>query len=160
MNHSAETLNVISQQLFAAMDFLIPQFLENPNDFGIAQGNLCCLVMDESGNVVGKHWGDDKVKQRNSAKVAWQKVMQVWLTDTPTYTYEQQVYAKQKNWWEFGIPLPELIGWEGGLPARLADGTKIAIAFSGFYGDKDAELIRKAGATLGNQLTVLPPQAG
>lgn len=155
MTNNAETLHQISQKLFAAMDTLIPSYLENPNDFGIAQGNLCALIMDEFGNVSGRHWGDDKVKQRNSAKVAWQKVMQVWLTDTPTYQYEQEVYSKQKNWWEFGIPLPELIGWEGGLPGRLADGTKVAFAFSGFYGDKDADLIRKSAAILGKELTVL-----
>lgn len=147
-------LHSIAQQLFAAMDRLIPKYLENPNDFGIAQGNLCCLIMDEAGNVEGHHWGDDKVKQRNSAKVAWQKVMQVWITDTATGTYEKEVYAQQKNWWEYGIPLPELIGWEGGLPARLSDSTKIAIAFSGFYGDKDVALIREAAATLTGQINL------
>jgi uncharacterized protein GlcG (DUF336 family) len=142
----------VCHELFSAMDSRIPKYLENPNDFGIAEGNVCCLVMDASGQVVGRHWGSDKVKQRKSAQVAWQKVMQVWLTDTPTGKYEEQVYAKQKNWWEYGIPLPELIGWEGGLPARLADGTHIAIAFSGFYADKDCALIRESVGTLGGKM--------
>ena len=135
------------------MDLLIPKFLENPNDFSIAEGNLSCLIMDESGNMIGKHWGTDHVKQRKSAQTAMQKVLQVWLTDTRTYTFEQEVYSKQKNWWEYGIPLPELIGWEGGIPARLADGTKVAIAISGMYGDKDAALILDACATIPEQIT-------
>jgi glc operon protein GlcG len=147
-------LNTIAQNLFLAMDSLIPKFLENPDDFAIAEGNVCCLIMDEEGNVVGKHWGTDRVKQRKSAQVGWQKVMQVWLTDTPTGTYEEKVYSKQMNWWEYGIPLPELIGWQGGLPARLADGSKIAIAFSGFHGDKDCAIIRQAAGMMPIQITV------
>jgi len=139
------------------MDTLIPEYLKNPNDFAIAEGNVSCLIMDESGNVFGKHWGTDRVRQRKSAQVAMQKVLQVWLTDTATGAYEEQVYSKQKNWWEYGIPLPELIGWEGGLPARLTDGTKVAIAFSGFYGDKDAALIRQAASSIPDQMSIIDP---
>lgn len=152
--NSNTLFHAAAQELFPALEKLIPHYLEDPVDYAIAEGNLSCLVMDGIGNVSGFHWGDNRVKQRQSAQVAWQKVMQVWLTDTPTGLYEQKVYSRQMNWWEYGIPLPELIGWEGGLPARLADGTPLALAFSGFRGEQDCAILRAAVASLEGRIVL------
>ncbi len=133
-----------SQLFFSHMEELLPEFLADPTDKAIADGNVVCLIMDSSGNLIGKQWGDDPVKQRLSSHVAWSKVQQVHLTNEPTYVYEQKVYRNELKWWEYGIPLPELIGWEGGLPIQLPNGINLSIAFSGFRGDKDCEIIRKA----------------
>lgn len=133
-----------------ALEERIPAFLAVPEDRAIADGNLVLVAIHESGHVFGRFWGDDPVRQRQSALVAWTKANQVRLTRTPTGTYEREVYTGAKRWWEYGIPLPELIGWEGGLHAILDDGSSIALAFSGLRGEKDvALLVAAANATTG-----------
>lgn len=124
----------------------VPAFLEDAADFAIADGNVAFLIVRGDGHVWGRFYGSDKVKQRKSGMVAWQKAMQVWLTGVATNTYETLVYTHQKQWWNYGIPLPELIGWEGGLPAVLADGMPVALAFSGFRGHRDREILEAAVA--------------
>ncbi len=145
-------------QLAAAIEQLIPEYLANPADRAIADGNLALCVVDDAGHIYGRLYGADRVKQRSSANVAWRKVMQVWLTGVATGRYEEHVYAHRLNWWEYGIPLPELIGWEGGQPAQLADGTRLALAFSGLRGEQDCEIVRRAAAQVpGLSLAVAGP---
>jgi len=132
-------------------------FLEVQDDFDIARGNLVFVAVDATGRVQGRYWGDDPVRQRESAMVAWSKVNQVKLTRTATGLYERLVYAGRKNWWEYGIPLPQFIGWEGGLPAVLADGTFVALALSGLRQDKDCELLSRAVADT-EGIELLPPE--
>ncbi|MCB9496127.1 MAG: hypothetical protein H6686_04480 [Fibrobacteria bacterium] len=141
-DHFRQVLAAFATQLEARFD----TFLAEPLDRDIAQGNLVFVAVHESGEVFGRYWGTDPVRQRQSAMVAWTKVNQVKLTRTATGLYEKLVYAGQKNWWEFGIPLPEFIGWEGGMPALLDDGTFAALAFSGLRGDKDCELMAQAAS--------------
>jgi hypothetical protein len=45
-----------------------------------------------------------------------------------------------------GIEAPDLIGWEGGQPLTLANGTKLSVGFSGFRGVIDLEIMVKAFA--------------
>jgi glc operon protein GlcG len=137
-----------STQIFADLldeiENLFPEFDREPTDHAICDGNGAALILDAQGNWYGRMFGKDRNQQRETSKVAWQKATQVWCTGIATGEYEEKVYSKQLNWWEFGIPLPELIGWRGGLPAQLSDGTKLALAFSGFRGEIDCEILRKA----------------
>ena len=142
---NAETIH----SLIRAIESLVPKYLQIPEDFQIAEGNMALYILDADGNMYGKMFGSDRAKQRISGKVAWYKVNQVWLTHKPTGVYEQLVYNNQVNWWEFGVPKNEFIGWEGGMPAELVDGSQIAIALSGLRGDKDCEVIREAAALVG-----------
>lgn len=146
MTRTIDNFRQIVERFAKAIEERIPSFLEVAEDFDIARGNLVFTAIHESGEVFGRFWGDDPVRQRQSAMVAWTKVNQVRLSRTATGLYEQQVYTGVKNWWEYGIPLPELIGWEGGLPAVLDDGTFVAIALSGLRGDKDVDLLSRAAA--------------
>lgn len=136
----------IFQQLLDEVGKLFPEFDANPTDHAICGGNGAALILDAQGNWYGRMYGTNPDKQRQTSRVAWQKVTQVWATNVATGVYEEMVYSKQLNWWEFGIPLPELIGWRGGLPARLADGSRVAIAFSGFRGEIDCEILIRAVA--------------
>ena len=43
-----------------------------------------------------------------------------------------------------GIEAPDLIGWEGGQPLVLKDGTTLSVGFSGFRGVTDLEIMVKA----------------
>lgn len=153
-----DRFQIILSSLAAAIERHTPAFLADPEDLAIAQGNLVFVAIDDAGHVFGRYWGTDPVRQRGSAMVAWTKANQVRLTRTSTGLYEKLVYTGQKNWWEYGIPLPEFIGWEGGLPAVLEDGTLVALGLSGLRQDKDcALLVRAIAETEG--VTLLPPEA-
>lgn len=151
----AARFHSILSSLAVAIERHMPTYLADPEDLAIAQGNLVFVAVDDAGHVFGRYWGTDPVRQRGSANVAWSKVNQVKLTRTATGAYERQVWAGRKNWWEFGIPLPEFIGWEGGLPATLEDGTFVALALSGLRQDKDCALLATAVAeTQGVELQI------
>lgn len=143
------------QALIDAVEAIVPKFLEDPEDFKIAEGNMALYILDESGNMYGRMFGSDRAKQRISGKVAWHKVTQVWLTRKSTGTYERLVYNNEVPWWEYGVPKNEFIGWEGGVPAQLADGSFLALALSGLRGDKDVEVLREAAARVGGGLRLL-----
>ena len=98
----------------------------------------------ESGYFAGKTFGTDLIEMRESGRVAREKATQVFITKLPTGRYEELVYAKEVDWEEFGIMKPDFIGWEGGIPAKLEDGSFLALAFSGFRGESDCEILRLA----------------
>lgn len=135
--------------LIATIEALVPKYLEEREDFLIAEGNMALYILDDQGNMHGRMFGTDPAKQRISGKVAWHKVTQVWLSRKPTGLYEKLVYNNEVNWWEFGVPKNEFIGWEGGIPAELADGSRLAIALSGLRGERDCDVIRQAAAMVG-----------
>lgn len=137
------------QRLIQTVESLVPRYLEDPVDFQIAEGNMALYILDQDGNLHGKMFGSDPAKQRISGRVAWHKVTQVWLTREATGTYEKKVYNDEVRWWEFGVPKNEFIGWEGGLPARLSDGTFLSVALSGLRGDRDCDLLREAAIQVG-----------
>lgn len=43
-----------------------------------------------------------------------------------------------------GIEAPDLIGWEGGQPLTMKNGTRFSVGFSGFRGVTDLEIMVKA----------------
>lgn len=128
---------------FKMLDLLIPEFSENPLD-AFANGNVAVCLIDEDGNVCGKIWGDDKICGRQFFKNAWIKASQVWITGMKTGEYEKKLYNGEFEEEKYGISKPDLIGWEGGQPIILKDGTQLSVGFSGFRGINDLAIVTKA----------------
>ena len=111
---------------------------------GQIKGVASLCIIGEDGQVYGKIFGTDKLRGRDSFKIAWTKASQVWITGFKTNEYERMIFTDQIDYHTFGIPLPDLIGYEGGQPITLRDGTKLAVGFSGFRGTSDLEIVLKA----------------
>ncbi len=137
-------LNAIINGMFDTIEKLIPHYLKNPDDKNIANGNVAVCIIDDQGRVYGRMFGTDKARLRQSFKLAWIKASQVWLTGIKTGEYERMVFTKEVEENANGIEAPDLIGWEGGQPLSLADGTKLSVGFSGFRGVIDLEIMVKA----------------
>lgn len=123
---------------------LIPTYKESKIDWNITEGNVAVCIIDDAGNVYGKIWGDNKIKGRRVYDIAYRKASQVWITGYKTGEFERLVFTDQINYREFGIDLPDLMGWEGGQPIQLDAETKIYCGFSGFKGVTDVAIVRKA----------------
>jgi len=139
----------VTEQLIEEVAKLVPEFLQDPIDAQMSGGgNAACAVIDEKGLVRGRIFGTDKAKARWSFGIANRKVIQVWSTGYATGRFEELVYGGQLDDSVFGINRPDFIGWPGGVPLLLPDGTLIAAAFSGFRGKKDVEIIERAAANI------------
>lgn len=123
---------------------LIPTYKESKIDWNITEGNVAVCIIDDAGNVYGKIWGDNKIKGRRVYDIAYRKASQVWITGYKTGEFERLVFTDQINYREFGIDLPDLMGWEGGQPIQLDAETKIYCGFSGFKGVTDVAIVKKA----------------
>ena len=134
--------------LLQAIEALIPGYMERVEDSRIANGNVAVCLIDESGQVHSKMFGTDKPRLRQSYKVAWTKASQVWLTGEKTGDYERMVFNGEVAENANGIEAPDLIGWVGGQPLTLADGTNLAVGFSGFRGVTDLEIMVRALANV------------
>jgi len=143
---SPAELTATVEKLIAEIERLIPACMENPEDRDNSLGNVTLMIVAESGQIFGRMFGDDKVRRRGTCRVAWQKATQVWMTGHATGRYEELVYAKKLDPARFGINHPDFIGWDGGLPVVAKDGTKLAVAMSGFSGATDCRIIREAVA--------------
>jgi glc operon protein GlcG len=138
-----------SQQLFHLIDEmlteagkLIPHYMQNNEDERIAHGNCAACIIDEDGNVYGRLYGINKIRARESYRVAWTKASQVWITGLKTGEYEKKFFNDEVE--ECGIEVPDLIGWEGGQPLTLKSGMKLFAGFSGIRGVNDLEIMVKA----------------
>jgi uncharacterized protein GlcG (DUF336 family) len=129
--------------LFEKVELLIPLYSCNPLD-AFAKGNVAICVIDSEGIVYGKIWGDDKIMGRSFFKNAWIKASQVWITGMKTGEYEKRLYNDEFKEEDFGIGMPDLIGWEGGQPIKLSNGDILSIGFSGFRGINDLKIIAEA----------------
>jgi len=127
---------------------LFPLFLENPNDREFSQGTAAVAVIEPCGRIHGQIFGNDQRQGRVSFGIANRKLIQVWCTGYATGHFEKLVYAGQLDEGQFGVNRPDFIGWEGGLPFELADGTLLAAAFSGFPGARDIEILVRAAAAV------------
>lgn len=143
MNENTSGKGASIKVFFKMLDLLIPEFSANPLD-AFANGNVAVCVIDEDGNVTGKIWGDKKVTGRQFFKNAWIKASQVWITGMKTGEYEKKLYNDEFDEELYGISKPDLIGWEGGQPLTLKDGTKLSVGFSGFRGINDLAIVLKA----------------
>lgn len=147
-----------AERLLAEIEALVPACMENPADRDNSLGNVTALIVAETGQIFGRMFGADRLRQRGTCRIAWQKATQVWLTGIATGRYEELVYGKRIDPGKFGILHPDFIGWDGGLPVELADGTKLAVAMSGFTGETDCDIIRRAVAKLPGARVVEAPQ--
>ena len=137
------TISIIAK-ILVALENLIPIYMQNPMDEKIANGNVAVCIIDENGNVTGKMYGKNKVRSRETYKVAWTKASQVWLTGIKTGEYEKLVFTKIIEENSNGIESPDLIGWEGGQPLKLPNGELLSVGFSGFRGVIDLEIMERA----------------
>jgi len=132
------------QSIISEIEELISTYTAIPDDCRISNGNAAICIINEDGLVSGKLFGSNKVRSRESFKVAWIKASQVWITGFETGEFEKLVYTGQINEFDYGISRPDFIGWEGGQPVTLKDGTRLSIGFSGFRGTSDLEIVEKA----------------
>lgn len=137
-------MNQKIEQLLASIEALVPHYMAIPEDQEKAKGVASVCIIEEDGQVHGKIFGTDKLRGRESFKNAWNKASQVWITGFRTNDYEKMVFNGLLDPKQYGIPLPELIGWHGGQPLALTDGTKLAVGFSGFRGTSDLEIVERA----------------
>jgi len=131
---------------------LFPFFLEDPIDLAQSQGNAAFLLLGPEGTLHGHVFGKDTARGLWCLGIAQRKLTQVTRTGYPTGRFEELVYSGKLDEGQFGVHRPDLIGWEGGVPFMLPDGTRISAAFSGFRGINDvAILISAASAVPGLQ---------
>ena len=131
-------------KIWNAIEALVPVYMAITEDERISNGNVAVCIIGEDGTVYGKMWGTDQPRLRRSYKLAWTKASQVWLTGVKTGAYERMVFNREVDENANGIEAPDLIGWEGGQPVVLRDGTKLSVGFSGFRGVTDLEIMVKA----------------
>lgn len=142
--------NTISQQvqlLFELIIGSIPHYMKNADDAASSNGNVAICVIDNYGNIYGKMFGNDKLMSRRIYNIAWTKASQVWITNMKTGEYERKVFNGEIDESVCGIETPDLIGWMGGQPVVLKDGTKLSVGFSGFTGKSDIEIVENAVET-------------
>lgn len=142
MELSQQTLLI--EKILVAIEKRLPEYLANPEDLRIGNGNVAVCIIDGAGGIHGRMFGTNKIKQREIFGVAWKKASQVWITGIATYKYEKMVYAGEIDPDQFGIMHPEFIGWEGGQPIMLDADTRLAAGFSGMRGVNDLEIVTKA----------------
>lgn len=136
----AETIEKIIEEV----EKLIPHYMQNEEDKRIANGNVSVCIIDPAGRVSGRMFGTNKIRARESFRVAWTKASQVHITGMKTGEYEKLAFNNVLDEQKFGIERPDYIGWEGGQPITLRDGTVFAVGFSGFRGVVDLEIVVKA----------------
>ena len=140
-------LNATVEKLISEIEKRIPACLQNPDDRDNSQGNVTLFIVAEGGQIFGRMFGDNNSRRRGTCRVAWQKAMQVWMTAQATGQFEKRVYGIDNvDPGKYGLQHPDLIGWAGGLPIVAKDGTKFAVAMSGFTGATDCAIIRQAVA--------------
>ena len=136
----AETIEKIIEEA----EKLIPYYMQNEEDKRIANGNVSVCIIGPEGRVYGRMFGTNKIRARESFRVAWTKASQVHLTGMKTGEYEKLAFNNEVDEQKFGIERPDYIGWEGGQPITLRDGTVLSVGFSGFRGVVDLEIVVKA----------------
>ena len=139
-----EKLQQIINKMFESMSAQIPTYKTSEINWSISDGNVAVCIIDDGGNIYGKIWGDDKLRGRKFYDVAYRKASQVWITGYKTGEYERLVFTDKLNYRDFGIELPDLMGWEGGQPIQLDAETRISCGFSGFKGVNDVGIVKKA----------------
>lgn len=139
-----ENLQHVINKMLENMSVQIPSYKNSEADWNISQGNVAVCIIDDTGNIYGKIWGTDKLKGRRFFDVAYRKASQVWITGYATNEYERLVFADKLNYKDFGIELPDLMGWQGGQPILLDIDTRISCGFSGFKGVNDLAIVKKA----------------
>lgn len=123
---------------------LVPVYLQQEEERRKAKGGIAICLLDPEGRVYGRMFGEDRIMARERYRVAWLKASQVWITGMPTGEFERKVFNKEVDESQFGIRRPDFIGWEGGQPLHLPDGTVLAAGFAGLTSAADLEIVHKA----------------
>ena len=139
-----EQSTTIIENILSTISGLVPEYMKNPADWAKSGGGAAVCIIDEEGRIHGKMFGENKNRSRQLFKVAWTKASQVWITGMKTGEYEKKVFNNEVDADHFGIPLPELVGWEGGQPVALKEGRTVSVGFSGFTSKSDLEIVLKA----------------
>jgi uncharacterized protein GlcG (DUF336 family) len=139
-----QELQGVINQMFESISAQIPTYKDSVADWNISDGNVSVCIIDDAGNIYGKIWGNDKLRGRRFYDVAYRKASQVWITGYKTGEFERLVFSDKLNYKDFGIELPDLMGWEGGQPIQLNTETRISCGFSGFRGVNDLAIVKKA----------------
>ncbi len=139
----------IARKLIDEVAALVPEYLADPIDFGMSNGNGAVIVIDPSGGIAGRMFGTDRDATRATFGNATRKAIQVRVTGYATGRFEELVFSGRLDPHQFGIEHPDFIGWTGGVPVLTEDGELMAAAFSGFRGTSDVAIIERAAAKLG-----------
>jgi uncharacterized protein GlcG (DUF336 family) len=134
----------IIAQIIETVGQLVPVYMQNEEDRKKAKDGVAICIIDDEGNVYGKMFGTDKIMMRERYRVAWMKASQVWITGIKTGEFERLAFNNEIDEEKFGIKRPDYIGWEGGQPVTLTDGTNLSVGFSGFRSASDIEIVLKA----------------
>jgi glc operon protein GlcG len=142
----AENSQNHADAIILTVEGMVQEYFKHQNKPASEISAAICII-DETGNVSGKFFGNDvsdKLKLREKYLTAWIKASQVWITGMKTFDYEHMVFNNQINYKDFGIQPPDFIGWRGGQPFKLKDGTNLSIGFSGFSQQDDLEIVSRA----------------
>ena len=137
-----------AERLIQEVIKLFPSFMADPLDGERCQGNAAVCAIDPQGGMFGHIFGTDKGKGRWYCGVVHRKVVQVWSTGYATGRFEELVYAGKLDESQFGVNRPDFVGWEGGVPFLLEDGSLLAAGFSGFRGFNDVAILKRAAANV------------
>ena len=140
----SEQIAQLVGKIIVAVEKRVPEYVAVEEDRSRNDGNSALCIIDASGAVYGKMFGEDKIRQRHSFRIAWTKASQVWITGIKTGEYEKLVFGGQIDDKQFGIIRPDFIGWEGGQPVEVEGKAKLSVGFSGFRGSSDLEIVQKA----------------
>jgi glc operon protein GlcG len=138
----------IATRIIDEAEKFMPEYMQNEEDRRIANGNCAICIIDSEGVIYGRMFGTNKVRARESFRVAWTKASQVHITGMKTGEFEKLAFNNEIDEQKFGIERPDYIGWEGGQPLQLSDGTILSAGFSGFRGVVDLEIVVRAVAVV------------
>jgi uncharacterized protein GlcG (DUF336 family) len=142
----SENLQNHADAIILAVTGLVQEYFNSQGKPASEISAAICII-DESGIISGKlFWSDrpDKIKLRERYQTAWIKASQTWITGMKTFDFEHKVFNNEINYKDFGIQPPDFIGWKGGQPLKLKDGTNLSIGFSGFSQQDDLEIVIRA----------------
>src|SRR5262245_26469416 len=122
---TTERMQQLINKMIDSISEQIPSYKNSVEDWKNCQGNVALCIIDDNGNIYGKIWGDDKLRGRKYFDIAYRKASQVWITGYKTGDFERLVFTDQLNYKDFGIELPDLMGWQGGQPIQLDNETRI-----------------------------------
>ena len=141
---TSPALTGIINNIIEECEKLIPHYMNTEEDKRIANGNCAICLIDSNGMIYGRMYGTNVIRARESFRVAWTKASQVHITGYKTGEFEKLAFNKEIDEKSFGIERPDYIGWVGGQPLVLKDGTRLSAGFSGFRGIIDLEIVCKA----------------
>ena len=132
------------QEVLKALNQLVPVYMQNKAEADNSIGHVACCLITTQGQIYGQFWGTDAILNRQRYTAAWTKASQAAITGVNTFEFERLYFNNPDTVSTNGIRVPDLIGWKGGQVLQLKAGPKLYAGFSGFSGNTDLEIVRKA----------------